>query len=109
MPYDCKNKQRAHYLRNKQAYYFRNLKSKYGLSEDDYNSMLDDQGNSCALCDKSFSILSSNLIHVDHCHKTGDVRGILCKDCNVGLGLLGDDIEGLLKAIDYLKGEHYAG
>jgi len=42
-------------------------------------------------------------MHIDHDHTTGVVRGVLCKPCNTGLGLLGDSEEGLSRALDYLR------
>jgi hypothetical protein len=42
-------------------------------------------------------------MNIDHCHETNEVRGILCSGCNTGLGHLGDNIDGLLRAVAYLK------
>jgi hypothetical protein len=41
--------------------------------------------------------------HVDHCHETGKIRGLLCHSCNTGIGKLGDNLEGLQKAVSYLE------
>lgn len=54
----------------------------------------------CQLCGRDFS---NTQLCIDHDHNTGYVRGIICKACNSGLGLLGDSIEGIQKALDYLK------
>ena len=76
------------------------LKRLYGLSKEEYNLMLLEQDNKCAICRKK--LVKPN---VDHCHETNKVRGILCSSCNVGLGLLGDSIEGLEKVIKYLNNQ----
>lgn len=55
---------------------------------------------SCELCGQPFGAAGSQL---DHCHATNTFRGWLCKRCNTGLGLLGDDLESVLKAVKYLK------
>lgn len=55
------------------------------------------QNNHCALCPRSLKL------HVDHSHKTGLVRGLLCNKCNRGIGMLNDDTELMLKAINYVK------
>lgn len=73
---------------------------KYGLTQDGYRDMLDAQGGGCAICTKSFRVA---IMHVDHCHATGKVRGILCRQCNVALGLFGDDPDRLMEAAEYLR------
>jgi len=74
------------------------LKSKYGLSEKDYHELLDKQNRKCAICEKSFT----KTPNVDHCHKTGMIRGLTCRACNRGLGMFQDDIIILLKAVTYM-------
>ena len=70
----------------------------YGLSIEDYNKMLLLQKNKCAICQSEFI----KTPHVDHCHDTGKVRGLLCKVCNVSLG--GFNKPQILKsAIEYLE------
>jgi hypothetical protein len=73
----------------------------YGLTKEDVDSMLDAQGGACAIC--AADRPAGKGWHVDHCHKTGDVRGILCSRCNVGIGMLGDDVERMLAAAEYLR------
>lgn len=72
---------------------------KYGLSIDQYHDLVESQDNKCACCKRPFTTKT----HIDHCHVTLRVRGIICHSCNTGLGLLGDNIEGLEKALSYLK------
>lgn len=76
----------------------KHLRLRYGISKLDYNEMFHSQNGMCAICSTSFLKL-----HVDHSHKTGEVRGLLCGSCNRGLGLLKDNTEFLLKAIEYLN------
>lgn len=82
------------------------LRSKYGMSVEEYASLLETQGFVCAICgtDDGASAKGSKTFAVDHCHKTGAVRGLLCNNCNRCLGLLKDDISVLEAAIRYLKG-----
>ena len=74
----------------------------YGISTDEYDAMLAEQGGLCAICRGPQTSISPNLC-VDHCHDTGKVRGLLCNGCNGGLGLLKDSPELLRNAIDYLN------
>ena len=71
---------------------------------EDYNELLEKQNFCCAICGQHQSELTKALA-VDHDHETGKVRGLLCFNCNSGLGALGDNVEGLLKALDYIGGE----
>ena len=75
------------------------LKNFYDLTPEAYDAMLDKQGNSCDICAKSFEDFQPV---VDHDHETGDVRAVLCTNCNTGLGQFFDDSEILQKAIEYL-------
>ncbi|NUQ96740.1 MAG: recombination endonuclease VII [Streptomyces sp.] len=74
------------------------LLRKYGLTEVERDELITSQGGVCCIC------LSAPATHVDHCHKTGRVRGVLCFNCNSGLGLLRDDPEAMNRAADYLEG-----
>ena len=58
---------------------------------------------SCDCCGQSFKGMSTRDVHLDHCKETDTFRGWLCKNCNVGLGMLGDDIKGLELALAYLN------
>lgn len=70
----------------------------YGITEDDYNKMNDEQSSRCLIC----GVLDDNL-SIDHCHRTGRVRGLLCHTCNTGLGMFKDNEDILEKAIEYLR------
>lgn len=70
----------------------------YNLTPDEFAYMVLEQGGVCAICQKVPEIL-----YVDHDHNTGVIRGLLCQKCNSGIGFLGDTLEGLEKAVKYLK------
>lgn len=81
------------------------LKSEFGINIDIYNEMLKAQNGQCAICGSKFADKAGRMLHVDHCHKTGKVRGLLCTNCNTGLGKFKDDPSLMLKAIAYLQGQ----
>jgi len=74
---------------------------RYGLTEDEYNKIFDLQDRRCAVC--LTDTPSSKGWQIDHCHASGQVRGILCMYCNTGLGSFSDDIVRLQSAIQYLS------
>jgi hypothetical protein len=74
------------------------LKYEYNLSMDDFASLLQSQDNKCAICQDPFS----KTPHVDHDHTTGKIRGLLCNNCNAGIGFLKDSPKLLRLAIEYL-------
>lgn len=84
------------------------LKKKYGFGIDTYYEKLKNQNYVCAICKRpEFALdhrtgLPRNLA-VDHCHETGEIRGLLCTNCNRGLGKFNDNINFLESAINYLK------
>jgi hypothetical protein len=81
-----------------------NLK-RYDLSLSEKEAMLTAQGNRCACC-SSLDPRSKTGWHVDHCHTTGKVRGLLCLYCNVALGKVEDSIDRLKALISYLEKHH---
>jgi len=82
----------------KDKYYLRN----YGVGYRTYLTMLDSNNGGCWVCNKSRADGDINLA-VDHDHNTGKVRGLLCADCNIGIGKLGDTTKGVRKALEYLE------
>ena len=75
----------------------------YGITLADYERMFAEQGGVCGICKKFRVSKSHPRLNVDHDHKTGRVRGLLCWMCNRGIGLLGDSRERILSAAEYLK------
>jgi hypothetical protein len=82
----------------------RNRQRMYGLSPADFRALLAAQGHGCAICGAPLKPAEEKdpNRHVDHCHLTGAVRGILCSGCNTGLGHFKDDPARLRKALTYL-------
>ena len=77
------------------------LKTHYGISIEEFNKLFDDQNKACKICNKQ-NTCGKNW-HVDHCHQTGKIRGILCAKCNQALGMVYDDIKILQNMIQYLE------
>jgi len=80
----------------------RRLRWQYGITISDYTRLLESQGWCCAICRTVESGTKSGRFVVDHDHKTGKVRGLLCSDCNCGLGLYRDNPDYLVSAAQYL-------
>ncbi len=74
----------------------------YGLTQEDFDALLAAQGGTCAIC-QSADPFHKKGFHVDHCHTTGVVRGVLCAGCNTGIGGMRDNVATLARAIDYLQ------
>jgi len=72
---------------------------KYGLSQLEYDKMLEEQDGRCKIC----KVVPEKWLYIDHCHKSGKVRGLLCLQCNTALGNFDDNIDRLQAAIVYLK------
>jgi hypothetical protein len=81
---------------------WKRIEKEYGITKAEFQNMVSSQNNKCLICNSCFEVESK--IHIDHCHETGFVRGLLCPKCNQGIGLLGDSVEILESAIMYLKG-----
>lgn len=74
------------------------LKARYGLTLEEYDMMYKAQQGRCLIC-----LTEHEVLHVDHCHVGGQVRGLLCGPCNKGLGMFKDNKETLQRAIRYLE------
>ena len=83
------------------------LRTVYGITLIKFRELLRRQGYRCAICGMHQDDLSSSL-HIDHCHTTKRIRGLLCRECNQGLGKFRDNPEFLKNAIEYLKNEEDA-
>jgi hypothetical protein len=79
------------------------LKREYNLTLEQYNSILEAQSHRCAICQTHQSDLTKALA-VDHDHRDGTIRGLLCSNCNTAIGKLSDNPAGLHTALDYLTG-----
>ena len=79
------------------------LRTKFGITVEDFEVMLSEQGGRCAVCGTDSPGGQGNQFHVDHCHRTGKVRALLCSNCNRGLGHFQESEDLLLKAIQYLR------
>ncbi|KKN66083.1 hypothetical protein LCGC14_0475610 [marine sediment metagenome] len=77
-----------------------NFKKKYNLTLKQHRQMYIGQNGCCAICEKAVSL---DKIDVDHDHKTGKVRGLLCRGCNLSLGHFGDNPQILFNAIRHLQ------
>lgn len=73
---------------------------RYGITQAEFDNILKSQKNKCAICESQFK--SSKDTHIDHCHNSSKVRGLLCNNCNIALGQFEDNIEFMQNAIKYL-------
>lgn len=77
-----------------------NLRAKFGFGIEVYNDLLNRQGGYCAICRAP---AEGQNFSVDHDHETGQIRGLLCRGCNTGIGCLKEDIVILTNAIEFLR------
>ena len=87
---------------HRKRYMFLYRLKNYGITEEYYNQMLQEQNNSCYLCTKPFNDTYSNKACIDHNHATGKVRHLLCRICNLMVGHCKDNIEIVSNSIEYL-------
>lgn len=97
------SKQREYYYNSEETRKNTNLMNSYGISLYEYKQLVILQGNKCASCFSETVNSKDKYWHVDHCHETNKVRGLLCSNCNLGLGLFSHDISKLQSAIEYLR------
>ena len=101
-----KNRKAQAKPKNKQKIWENKLQYRYGITKQDYERLLIAQKKCCAICgttEPSSKIKKHKYFSVDHCHKTGHVRGLLCAACNSAIGLLGDCPIIVSKASAYLS------
>ena len=94
-------KQSEYYQQNKEKINSQYLKRIYGITTEDYNSILSEQDNTCAICKEE--CVSGRKLAVDHNHNNSKVRGLLCCKCNRGLGNFHDNLDFLRSAVLYLE------
>jgi len=80
----------------------RSYRRKYGITLEEYNYLLEKQDSVCAGCGGAENRAATGNLAVDHDHRTGRVRGLLCSNCNRALGLIGDSVETLNRLANYL-------
>lgn len=98
----CQNEETLiRYYKNPSKKRERNLQKLYGISLEDYNNLRYSQDYKCGICRRHEEDFWYKLC-VDHDHKTGSVRALLCTNCNTGLGVFNDDPKLLKKAMEYL-------
>lgn len=103
----CCGEKGKKYPKTKEQIRASRLKTAYGITLEDFDKMFVEQGGVCAICKLPQTVenrkgVVSHLC-VDHCHKTGKVRGLLCNNCNKGIGNLKESKLNLLRAIEYLE------
>lgn len=91
---------KAEYARRK---FTKTQKEAYDLSPAERKKLLMEQDGGCAICLKADGTTRHSKLRTDHDHQTMQVRGLLCNNCNLGLGKLGDTLESLEKAVAYLR------
>lgn len=96
--HEHKHKRPYDYFADKQ----RKLQKAFGIGYQEYLTMLEAQQGACGICGTT-DTGKRKAFAVDHCHDTGKIRGLLCSNCNTGIGNLRDDVKLLQRAIEYLK------
>ena len=96
------NYSRTYYRNNKKRYQGIQYQRKYGIGMEDYQNLLLEQNNKCAICGKHQEELSK-ILFIDHNHDTGKIRGLLCYNCNSAIGLFGENLATMARAITYLR------
>lgn len=97
----CSKEKRIERRKNPEKHLSYKYKNKFGLTIEDFKILLCRQGNKCAICNRDHQYYKKFCI--DHDHETGMIRGILCWNCNVGLGHFKDSTENLKGALRYLS------
>lgn len=85
------------YLKRRREYKFKSVLRLYGITRQQYDQLLLAQNGLCAVC------VDRPATQVDHCHQTDKFRGLLCNNCNLGIGLFKENLEALTRAVEYLR------
>lgn len=107
-PDKVKQNKRDNYLRYSARYAEESILRQKKITVEEYKNLIEKQNNLCAICNKSETKISRkdktvSPLSIDHCHKTGKIRGLLCNKCNRGLGYFEDNEVNLIKASDYVS------
>lgn len=104
---ECAKKKSKKYPKSSEQIKAGHLRCDYGITPEIYKRMLIEQNNVCAICGKEETVKNYkdkvSSLAVDHDHKTGKIRGLLCQKCNSGLGKFEDNEDNMLKAVEYLR------
>jgi hypothetical protein len=98
--------QKRYREKNRRALSDGERKRRFGITPQEYEKRFNSQNGVCAICfnpETATRLGKIKALSVDHCHKTGAIRGLLCSDCNTGIGKLKDDPKVLQSAIRYLE------
>ncbi len=98
-----KERDKLRYWKSPEKHRSVRLTSEYGITFDDYKRLYIEQNGKCAICGQEKPDNGKEGLAVDHCHNEGHVRGLLCANCNRGLGLFKDNVDILSAAITYLQ------
>jgi hypothetical protein len=107
----CEGERKKKYKQTSEQWWLGEIKRKFGITQIDYNALLESQNRSCAICnihlDEYKGVYGKGKkverFSIDHCHSTGKIRGLLCFNCNLMLGHAKDSQETLASAIMYLQ------
>ena len=98
--------QKQYREKNRKALSDGERKRRFGITPEKYAELFKSQNGTCAICtnpETATRLGKVKALSVDHCHKSGAIRGLLCSDCNTGIGKLKDDVKILQSAIQYLS------
>jgi hypothetical protein len=103
--YQTRCKECQSYVKKEMASYYRDkhLEYKYGITQQDYKNMLEEQNHKCGICGIDEKHAENARLCVDHNHKTNVIRGLLCKKCNQAIGLLQDNADFCDAAGRYIR------
>lgn len=99
-------RRKAAYQQNTEKELDRQYRYNYGTDGETYKRLFKEQQGKCAVCGKIETRIHKGKVmrlSIDHCHKTGEIRGLLCRECNLALGHMEDDIERIQALLRYLE------
>jgi hypothetical protein len=97
-----RNYMREYQLKNKDALSESRRAWRYGMTVDEMNERLEEAGDICPICHAAYGTETTKKC-IDHCHETGEIRGIICNKCNIAAGMLQDDVQAVKRLAEYLE------